>query len=788
MRSRSARWRRLFFGKKYLFWKLLLVIAIMATPAAWFYGVTALSFISAAIGLMALQLALWWRLYLKDLPIKEDHADKQLCLDCLAEPELLARLKPNQSPRQLWQALENSWQLNFIANRLQISSSFFEQSLSDRFEDSKAVWNMANQIGQSMPGEGIKTGALVAALMLSAEDGEAYLQQNKLSPEDVEAVALWQARTAILMKKLQQKRSFGGIARDWAAGYTPLLNRFAQDLSADVVHGAYQHLYLQTHSQALEQALQHLSGSKGAAVALVGGTGSGKTSLAYALTERLLDPDNKTLRYHKVFALNASLVISEAKRIGNLESLLLSIVAEARRARNVILFFDDAHSFFAEESGASDMSNVLLQLIRSGSIRMLFAFRPEDWQYLTSKAGDITARLHQIKLQDPDKESTVKVLEDQALGVEAETKTSISYAAIKEAYELADRYMPDQSFPGKAISLLESSAQNTQGGWVLPVTVQQTIEASLGVKVGSAAPEESDALLNLEDSLHQYMINQDFAVSAVSNALRRARAGVGSQQRPVGSFLFLGPTGVGKTELCKALARVYYQGEDSIIRVDMSEYSQADSSQRLLASSAVAGSFLASVRSAPFNVVLLDEVEKSSDEVMNLLLQMLDEGQLTDVDGKEVSFRDAIIIATSNAGADIIRNKIEAGHDLSDFSSSFMDQLIDSRQFKPELINRFDEAVLFRPLDKQELRQVAQLLLDEINQNMAKQKIKVGLTEAAVDKIVEEGYDPRLGARPMRRMMQRTVENVVAKKVLSKELQPGMETVLDVGDLSSNGS
>lgn len=220
-----------------------------------------------------------------------------------------------------------------------------------------------------------------------------------------------------------------------------------------------------------------------------------------------------------------------------------------------------------------------------------------------------------------------------------------------------------------------------------------------------------------------------------------------------------------------------------MVRVDMTEYNQPESTQRLLAPAGDSGTFLTAMRMQPFSVVLLDEIEKASDEVLNLLLQMLDEGQLTDTSGRAVSFRDAIVITTSNAGADTIRSFIEEGYDLKDFSQEFIDQLISDQQFKPELINRFDETVLFRPLGKNELLQVVELLLRDVNQNLADRQVSVALTDAATQAIVDAGYDPRLGARPMRRVMQRTVENVVSKLLLNGDLQPGNNVTLDTGDL-----
>ena len=319
---------------------------------------------------------------------------------------------------------------------------------------------------------------------------------------------------------------------------------------------------------------------------------------------------------------------------------------------------------------------------------------------------------------------------------------------------------------------------------VTALSVQQAIEQTRGIKVTSAGQAEAEALLNLEDQIHRRMINQTHAVSVVANALRRARAGVTNPRRPIGSFLFLGPTGVGKTELAKAIATTYFGAESNLIRLDMSEYQQPDDVQRLLATGqAESSSLLLQVRQQPFSVVLLDEIEKAHPNILNLLLQLLDEGQLTDISGRAASFKDCIIIATSNAGAQTIRERIRKGESLESFSTQLTDELINNGQFKPELLNRFDDMVLFRPLNTDELGQVVRLMLGEVNKTLVNQNISLDLTDAAVAKIVEQGNDPRLGARPMRRTLQRAVEDTIAQKILRGETKPGDHVTLDVADL-----
>jgi ATP-dependent Clp protease ATP-binding subunit ClpA len=280
------------------------------------------------------------------------------------------------------------------------------------------------------------------------------------------------------------------------------------------------------------------------------------------------------------------------------------------------------------------------------------------------------------------------------------------------------------------------------------------------------------------------MINQTRAVKVVSDALRRARSGVNNPNRPIGTFMFMGPTGVGKTELAKAIASTFFGGEENIVRVDMNEYISAESANRLIEPSDSGGTgLIPQIRRQPFSVVLFDEIEKADPKVLDLFLQMLDEGVLRDKDNKEVSFKDAVIIATSNAAAAEIQKLIAEGKKLEDIEEEFVSNLILSGIFKPEFLNRFDEIVLFRPLTKEELLQVVDIIMASVNNNLARQKASVTLDDDAKRWLVEKGYDERLGARPLRRVVQRSVENIVAKKILESTFQPGDELHLTVQDL-----
>lgn len=742
--------------------------------------------IVASIAVWPLMLMMWHKYELTELPpLKE----AQPTMHGLLAVDVLGRLPEQPTPQQLAEIVMGLNGGLFFVTRFGIGPNFMTELSSHLPDNTQAIWQRALELRQKYGAETVDAAVLLTALVEQIPGSDQLLARLQLSPDDIATGLGWYQHIKHVIRTHKSRKSTGGIGRDWAFGYTPMLSRFALNVSESVAGGLLTR-DLEGHQEVLNQLTSLLSGGGRQNAVLVGPTGVGKTTLVYALAERLINPSSalpQNLRYRQVMALDPASLIAQARGRGELENLVQNLFVEALKAKNVVIFLDDAQLFLQEGTGSVDLSNLLLPILEGGGLRIILAMDEQRWLQLSQANPALTQYMNRITVSPLGKDDTLLVLEDQLLLMEFRSKVTYMYQALEEAYRLGDRYVQDRAMPGQAISLLEAAAQQASNGLVTAGSVQQAVEKTFGVKVGNAnAADERSKLLNLEQLIHERMINQVRAVNVVSNALRRARAGVRNQDRPIGTFLFLGPTGVGKTELSKALASVYFGGEDRLVRLDLNEYSRPEDVTRLIADGAHdSGSLAAQIAKQPFSVVLLDEIEKAHPNVLNTLLQLLDEGVLRDINNRAVSFKDAIVIATSNAGADRIRQYLQAGWKLEQFEEKFVNELIDSGQFKPEFMNRFDEIVVFRPLNQDELMQVLDLIVASINKTLSLQKVSVRVADEAKKMLVSAGYDPRLGARPMRRIVQRSIEDIVAKRMLSGTVIPGSEVDISLADVQA---
>ena len=564
---------------------------------------------------------------------------------------------------------------------------------------------------------------------------------------------------------------------------------------------------------------------------LIGEPGVGKTAIAEGLAQRIAAADvPEELLDKKVLSLDLSGMVAGTKYRGEFEERIKNTIDEVKKAGNVILFIDELHTIVGAGSaeGAVDAANILKPALSRGEIRVVGATTLNEYRKYIEKDAALERRFQPVTVGEPTPETAIEILKGLRDKYESHHKLTITDEAIEAAVRLSVRYINDRFLPDKAIDLMDEAASRVRmdaeaaspelksleeklaalrkekadviaahwrknlsvsRGTVGEEDIAKVVAGWTGIPVTRLTEDESQRMLKLEETLHKRVVGQDEAVTAVAKAIRRSRVGLKDPKRPIGSFLFLGPTGVGKTELCKALAEAMFGNENDMIRIDMSEYMEKHTVSRLVGSPPgyvgheEGGQLTEKVRRKPYSVVLFDEIEKAHEDVWNILLQILEDGIVTDSQGRRVDFKNTIIVMTSNVGA---RNITSADKPLgfdgreteADEKARFdrikqavMEEL--RRTFKPEFLNRIDETIVFRQLTEEDIRHIAQRMLEITGKRMAQQDITLLADDDAVTALAKDGFDPQYGARPLRRAIQNEVEDAVAELMLEGKLQGG---------------
>lgn len=589
---------------------------------------------------------------------------------------------------------------------------------------------------------------------------------------------------------------------------------------------------------------------------LVGEPGVGKTAIIEGLASRIAQGNVPVgLIDVRLMSLNMAAVVAGTKFRGEFEDRLTAIVEEVSQAPDVIIFIDELHTIVGAGGGmdsVTDASNILKPALARGSFQLIGATTYHEYQKYIEKDEALERRFARVNVNEPTQDDAIAILQGLKEKFEAFHQVTFTDEAIEQAVKLSIRYMPSRRLPDKAIDLLDEAAaavkissKNNQSKRVTLENQYQALEEDLaeniakldlkkaraaekelketankitkfslttpkpqnvtataivnvvsnltGVPVKQMTKTESDRLIKLEQELHKRVVGQEEAISAVSRSIRRARSGIGDAGRPMGSFMFLGPTGVGKTELAKALAESIFGSEDNMIRIDMSEYMEKFSTSRLIGAPPgyvgydEGGQLTERVRNHPYSVVLLDEVEKAHSDVFNIMLQILDDGFVTDTKGRKVDFRNTIIIMTSNLGATALRDDKTVGFGAKSSSTDYqamktriLEEL--KRQYRPEFLNRIDETIVFHSLTASEIREVVKIMSQSLIKRLAEQKIQIKLTPAALQLISEIGFDPVYGARPLRKAMQREIEDRLAEELLRGNIKAGDSISVGVSD------
>ncbi|GHI03395.1 Clp protease [Streptomyces cellostaticus] len=627
---------------------------------------------------------------------------------------------------------------------------------------------------------------------------------------------------------------------------TPTVDEYGRDLTEDARAGRLDPVI--GREEEVEQTIEVLSRRSKNNPVLIGDPGVGKTAVVEGIAQRIVAGDvPSTLAGKRLVSLDLAGMVAGTKYRGEFEERLKRLLDEVREhGDELILFLDEMHTVVGAGGGgegALDAGNMLKPALARGELHLIGATTVDEYRRHIEKDAALERRFAPILVGEPGVDDTIEILRGLRDRYEAHHQVRITDEAVVAAAELSDRYITSRFLPDKAIDLMDQAAARVRLRARTPLAdtreiedriaalnrekdqavadeeyerardlrdriqeaearlatagkaeehapkvtaedIAQVVSRTTGIPVSQLTEEERARLMKLEEHLHERVVGQDEAITAVARAVRRARAGMSDPNRPVGSFLFLGPTGVGKTELARALAAALFGDESRMIRLDMSEFQERHTVSRLVGAPPgyvgheEAGQLTEAVRRQPYAVLLLDEVEKAHPDVFNTLLQLLDDGRLTDSQGRTVDFKNTVVIMTSNIGADRI---LAAGvEDYAKVRESVMPIL--SQHFRPEFLNRIDEIIVFRGLDRAQLRRIVDLLLEHTRRRLHAQDVSLEVTDAAADLLANIGHQPDFGARPLRRTIQREVDDRLADLLLSGELGPGDRAVVGTAD------
>ncbi|MET8448045.1 ATP-dependent Clp protease ATP-binding subunit [Streptomyces sp. NPDC005209] len=637
-----------------------------------------------------------------------------------------------------------------------------------------------------------------------------------------------------------------GAAERRKPSSTPTIDEYGRDLTEDAHAGRLDPVI--GRDDEVEQTIEVLSRRSKNNPVLIGDPGVGKTAIVEGIAQRIAAGDvPRTLEGKRLISLDLAGMVAGTKYRGEFEERLKKLLDEVQEhADELVLFLDELHTVVgagAGGEGAMDAGNMLKPALARGELHLIGATTVDEYRRHIEKDAALERRFAPILVGEPTVDDTIEILRGLRDRYEAHHQVRITDEALVAAAELSDRYITSRFLPDKAIDLMDQAAARVRLRAKTPVAdireiedrmaalnrekdqavadeeyerakelrdrikaaegeradmgkadehapkvtaedIAEVVSRTTGIPVAQLTEEERERLMKLEEHLHERVVGQDEAITAVARAVRRARAGMSDPNRPVGSFLFLGPTGVGKTELARALAAALFGDETRMIRLDMSEFQERHTVSRLVGAPPgyvgheEAGQLTEAVRRQPYAVLLLDEVEKAHPDVFNTLLQLLDDGRLTDSQGRTVDFKNTVVIMTSNIGADrILASGVE---DYTKVRESVMPVL--NQHFRPEFLNRIDEIIVFRGLDRGQLRQIVDLLLEHTRRRLHAQDVEMEVTDTAADLLGNIGYQPDFGARPLRRTIQREVDDRLADLLLSGELAPGDRAVVDAAD------
>lgn len=562
-----------------------------------------------------------------------------------------------------------------------------------------------------------------------------------------------------------------GINRGWMGAPTPALDGSSIDLTKIAARDGFEDFV--GRSTIVNEVITILSQEKDRNVLLVGQAGSGKSTLVNYLAKQIVLGDApEALATKRLVQLDAPRLLSNTRTEGELAEKIKNIFNEVSFLEDIIIYIDEIHTLGMGDAGENyNLFSLLLPYIESDRFQFLASTEDNNYARIMEKNSSFLRIFHKVELPPASPDETRQIIFERAVNLARFEKIDITYTAIKVLVENSAKLIHDRVLPDSALSVLEECKVLAENKKITSDIVKKVLEKRVNVPIVELDSAQKDLLLNLEDVIHKHLIDQEEAVKIVSETLRRGAVSLRESNRPIGSFLLVGPTGVGKTELAKILSSTYFKNSGAFIRFDMSEYQTEQAVNRLLGTLEEPGELTEAIKNKPYALLLLDEFEKADPKILTLFLQILEDGRLTDARGTTVDFTNTIIIATSNAASLLIAQELEKGTKIPQLETMVKDELL--KIMKPELVNRFDSVVIFKPLDQPNLEKIVHLKLNDLEKILKDQGYLIEFTPELISELAKKGFDPVLGARPLRRLIQDTLESKLSRMILLNELKKG---------------
>ncbi|RJQ25963.1 ATP-dependent Clp protease ATP-binding subunit [Candidatus Parcubacteria bacterium] len=775
---------RFFNHKKVVFLRFLILISLILSLAISFNNIPQFKIILLASSLFLVNEVFIQFKVNKVKPSEEAISEENLQDQIFFAPRLIFRDSPDVPT--LIKKLMQEKEIKFIIEKIGKDPQLEELSFSKQ-----EILEQAGKLVIDLEGQDITSADLFISFLILSEEKTRFLENQELTKKDAINILSWARQRFDIDNKektiltLFGKGAFDSLAEGWSIETL----KYTVNLTLKVLSAKYMPKLI-GRSEEYSHLISILSKNDLNNILLVGEPGIGKTTLVEYITYEIYMRNVPVrLGRRRVYELLVGKLMAGNQNSDSINEKIDALFSELVHTGSIVFFLQNFENIFGGGGFNLDISGNLYEYLENSSIPIIATTTNSAYKKYLEERTDVKKFFEVIRLKEPNVKETYLVLLTKVEEFEKKYKTNIQYSAIKETISLSSLYLPEKSSPGRDVNLLEevcAQARNKKQINITKKDIIEKVEEKTSVPIAGPENEEKSLLLNLEEEIHKRIIDQEQAVQGIASALRRLRSGFVKGERPISVFLFLGPTGVGKTETAKALAEVYYKNKNSMLRFDMSEYQTQEQIKRLLGEipgeEYVPNTLAEQVLNNPFSLILLDEFEKAHPHLLDIFLQVFDEGRLTDNRGRTVSFNNCIIIATSNAGSSLVHDLVSQNLNNDDIKKQLLDHLLKSNIYKPELLNRFDEVMFFKPLSFEDAKQVSRLILLSSLKKLEEKEIFITFSEKVLEKIIKEGYSREFGARNIRRYIENHIEEFIARQILEEKIVKGERRTLSIDD------